>query len=604
MAKFFSLSLSLFISSPLWGQFVNPFLHEIDLESADFTISEEDAWDALEQDPATLSIKLVEIGDLSDYLSGDELMIRIPGNNDTLYLRGLYLQQSGDTSYTWWGEFPDAKGYLGMSANGAGKLLYLSSPTERYMLHPISGRYNVQVELRPEAVTKHCPRDEFNADSIPTCPYDTCKSTLSVLVLVTPEAIEEMTPLLAHPSHAPLYLALGMQTINFALLNSSVIGKSFRFITEGYDGFEYDLNNDIFTDIATLEGDNYALDRWAANHADAMILLTNDRYENFTGIESIQPGLSFAIVTMRNMFAPRFTFAHEIGHMLDAQHSREAQGGNIANDWEGCNTGYRATLPGPLYIYTIMAIIDDEEIESRVLYFSNPNISILGESLGNAKSYNAAYITGHICEEADRYFAEDELKIDITGPAPECHQSDTYTIDIDPPGTGIPGNSPYTYKWYLGSSPYISPLSGALIGNTSSVTINPSNIPSEKYWLYVSVHSADGVMANDLLEFENPCAEPESDPLSTLTKNADFAFDCFPNPTQNYLSLAFHAEVGVGSSQYVIVNLLGQAMQSGILQMENNGRQTRLFFDLEPGLYALQIRLGSGTVSRKFMVQR
>lgn len=115
---------------------MNTFLQEIELESADFTNAEENAWETLSEHPLTKSIRLVEVGDLSSYLSGDELALSVPGNDDTLHCRGLYLQQSGDTSYTWWGELAGAEGYVGMAANSAGRLLYVNYPAGRYILAP------------------------------------------------------------------------------------------------------------------------------------------------------------------------------------------------------------------------------------------------------------------------------------------------------------------------------------------------------------------------------------------------------------------------------------------------------------------------------------
>ncbi|HRH67695.1 MAG TPA: T9SS type A sorting domain-containing protein, partial [Bacteroidia bacterium] len=453
----------------------------------------------------------------------------------------------------------------------------------------------------PDTINRVCAVE--TNDSLPpgpTCEIDDCKNTVTALVLVTPEAIEEALGFNPDPVYATLYFTLGEQTINYALINSSVVGKSFRFVTEVYEGFDFDPGNSLpalVADLVTLSTDTEALDELADSHADLLVLITDSRYNSYFGIQSGQ----FAIVTSGHMFFPDWTFAHEIGHALDAQHSREYQGGDIDDDLSGCNTGYKATIPGLGYLFTVMAVID--EGESRIPYFSNPNIYFSGIPIGNSKSYNAGYITGTICEVAD-YDEQDELEISISGPMPVCNQASNYSVSISAPGTGVPGTGPYTYKWYLGAQPYTNPLAGSLKGNSSSVNITPTLTFPEKYRLYASVHSSDGVMANVLRKFDNPCmeAEEKSQPALADVFSSNY-FICRPNPALDHLNIVFSPTLReYDTYPYRILNRIGQVEKSGQLDATNSDSSRQVDIDLTTGLYFLQVQYGSIVVTQKFIV--
>ncbi|HNL37516.1 MAG: zinc-dependent metalloprotease [Saprospiraceae bacterium] len=573
--------------------------------SAGFSSEEQQAWNNLVQEVGPHAIRLVSINHLQNYLNGDVLNFNLADLPDTLRPRGIFLQSSGDTTYTWWGELPDAEGYVGITANNTGKLIVVSTPTQRYMLHPLSSRYNAQVTLAPDTLDKACALEDTETDPPPPgpgCEVDTCKNIINALVLVTPEAISEVVGYHPDPVYAALYFTLGEQTMNYILINSNVVGKTFRFVRETYTEFHFSSNNNIFYDIDSLEVDQNAWNRLAANQADVIILLTNDRYGDYAGIESVQPNMPVAIVSAKHLFGPRFTFAHEIGHMLDARHSRESQGGNIPDNSPGCNTGYRAEAVGAGYVYTVMAVIDAGE--SRIPYFSNPNINYSGVPIGNAKSYNAAYITETICTVADFFFPTDELRAEIAGPAPNCTQGATYTAALDLPGAGVPGNAPFTYKWYFGAAPYTNPLSGTFIGNSHTVSLNAAAIPYEKYWLYLSVHSSDGVTATTLREFVNPCfAAEEKAALPDGTMRPSTGFVCYPNPASDRVTIAFSEEMNhQGNYHYQIFDALGSLRLSGVFQLSEEAYCQTIPFDLPAGMYTIRLRTGAFNTSKIIIV--
>ena len=583
---------------------MTPYVQALNPATAGFTNQEQQAWDNLVQEFGSHAIRLVSINHLQNYLNGDALTFTLAGVSDTLKPRGVFVQSAGSADYTWWGELPDAEGYVGITANSTGKLVVVSTPTQRYMLHPLSSRYNAQVTYEPDTLDKRCALEDPETDPPPGpgCEIDNCKDIVNVLVLVTPEAVTEVVGYNPDPVYALLYFTLGEQTMNYILMNSSVTGKTFRFVTELYTtSFELSIN--IFDDMDSLEIDQKAWNRLGANQADAIVLLTDDRYGNFLGIESIQPNVSAAIVTAKHMFGPDWTFAHEIGHMLEARHSREYQGGNIPDNSPGCNTGYRAELPGGVYLFTVMAVID--EGETRIPYFSNPNIYASGVPIGNSKSYNAAYITETICSVAD-FFPTDELAADIAGVEPNCNQSTSYTANIDPPGAGVPGNGPFTYKWYFGAAPYTNPTAGIFIGNGASVNLNAATIPYAEYWLYLSVHSSDGVTATSLRKFVNPCfASEEKSGVAEAGEQPETGFVCYPNPAADRLTIAVSGALSHEEKyEYHVFDALGIIRLSGDFQLAKGEYSHGFTFKLPAGMYTLCLRTPTSSISKNFVVER
>lgn len=586
------VSLSL-CSFPLFGQ-VTPFLKERSTSTAGFTTKEQLAWTALAQSPKTLDIRLVEVGALPLYLSGDALDFHLPGTSDTVHVRGLHLE-NGKFKYTWWGEEADASGYFGMAADTIGKLVYVYHNGDTYMIHPLSKRYNAQVKMVPDSSLDVCVSNVQTDSTGPNCEIDTCKNMINALVLVTPEAVSEAVGFSPDAFYVTLYLALGQQTINLALLNSGAVGKSFRFVTLPYN-FDYDQNHKILFDLNNFVSDSDVGDLVDTYRADMAILVTDTRYGDTLGIAHDQ--VAGALVTIEHFASRRFTFAHEIGHLLKADHNRISNGGDAADNQNRCNYGYRVASALGI-IYTLMAKIN-EPTGGRIPYFSHPGISILNNPIGSQYSYNAAYITGNFCSLAGQFFEDDELKIDISGPSPVCNQENTYTIQIDAPGSGVPGSGFYTYKWYLGPSPYKNPLSGNLIGTTSSIAIDPYDFPYETFWIYASVHSDDGVFTTDVIEFENPCEFLRPAKRQILLPGDFFALS--PNPACGFIDITFDKEQILSERTYLIYNAQGQQVKHGAIASGSD--YTRIYFCLPVGIYTLQIRNGIAATSRKFTIQR
>jgi hypothetical protein len=601
------LLFSFFSSLKLSSQ-ASLFLNELSPGNVTFTASEQAAWDSIAQNASTNSMLLVEVAHLPTALSNDQLTFLLPGTLDTLHAKGFYFQKENDTTYTWWGEFSGHRGHLGIAANDSGKVVAMSLDGVNYMFHPLSARYNAQVELKQDTFTMQEPEIEppVNITTDPSCDFDDCKGIATVLVLLTPEAVDEILGRY-HVSiqgvFAPVYLALGVQTLNFALLNSGIVGKSARFITEPFEEFEYDPFNDISSDLQNLAANSTAWGHYFVNRADLMILLTDSRYVPYLGAADLINN-NLAIVSANYMWGPDFVFTHEVGHLLGARHNRESNGGDEPDE-DVCNFGYRFLLAGITPRYTVMAKMLDPG-DQRVLAFSNPRITAAGTPIGTGDSDNAAYISKTFCDVADMQ-ADDELQVDISGSLSiVCPQTATYTLNIDPPGAGIPGNGPYYISWVMGEAPFSHPnQQGAIsLGHSSSATINSANINYDKLWLYVHILSSDGVMASDLIEVEiDPCA-----PIPKATAQSDFTVGqpylrIYPNPSVDHLILHSTLPESSANGDYFISNALGEVVSAGNFSTNGKDDLQEFHFALDAGIYSLQVRTQSNVYSCKFIVQ-
>ncbi len=88
-----------------------------------------------------------------------------------------------------------------------------------------------------------------------------------------------------------MYVALGLHTVNFALINSGVYQKSVRFIVEFYN-FNFYGGPLVSFDLAGLNTDPIANGLRATHRADLMFLLADSRYGSLFGAVLDQGGVN------------------------------------------------------------------------------------------------------------------------------------------------------------------------------------------------------------------------------------------------------------------------------------------------------------------------
>ncbi|MCC6413201.1 MAG: T9SS type A sorting domain-containing protein [Saprospiraceae bacterium] len=578
--------------------------------NSDCSSYEQTAWDALKEDLTTLSVTLIGLEVIPANSKADSFLFVFPGRSDTLLAVGQYYEKRNDSTYVWWGNVGQYGDVVALASTPGGRSMYAKIGSSIFFAHPLSNRYNVLVEHRLDSIrwNEACATPMEEGPNPEGClEIDTCKNVFHVLVLVTDEAMEEIVAMPVNDPtlqpHIPyLYILFGMHTLNFAMYNSGLVGKNFRFSVESFDFSNYYSNPiDILEDHSVLLSNMDASDIAENVRADAYILLTNDRYGNYAGIMGqLGEVTPIGIVSAKNMLGPRYTFAHEIGHWLKGRHNRQSNLGDVPDSSSQCNYGWRIIssnfLPDQ---YSIMSVMTDST-DFRSLVFSNPRY------FGNGSSANAEYISTTFCDLADVYYDDDELEISISGNPTLCEDPVTFTINVDAAGTAVPGQPPFTYLWRLGTGIFTDnpQYTFKSYGDTNNITIDPfvdlSQNSQTNFFLYVCVMSADGVIVNQILQLNRVCLpeEPaETSLVATLSKPEVFIF---PNPTSRALFLT--SSGFSGNANYTIYTVDGKSISSGQLVLIDS-QPASIHINLPNGYYMLQIATDAYSFSHPIIVE-
>jgi hypothetical protein len=245
---------------------------------------------------------------------------------------------------------------------------------------------------------------------------------------------------------------------------------------------------------------------------------------------------AYAIVEIPTFYTGRYTFLHEVGHLLSGLHSYDDPTVPLNDCGHGWNFG---TPNNPLT--SIMA-----EGSPRVLHFTNPNVYynglVTGLDFGNPlfptySMNNAKKLSNSMCTVVNNY---QDWGISIDGGGDFCLDS-PLTLDASvqtPTNSQVPGQPPYTYEWRWSANGFFSP--GSLIAsNSQSVSVPPYTSPS--FWVQLKVTSNDGSVLITKRKILNGLCQT-APPIDTkidmnTTKSGVEEFEVFPNPTSGTIQI-------------------------------------------------------------------
>ena len=509
------------------------------------------------------------------------------------------MERNSNGISVWWGEIAGQEGYVGFATQGIYQVINIQKGNETWVSYPISTRYNALVEIDSETLDEEdvIIRDSLVPPPGPECTFESCQSTIVVSVVLTPEAISVINPTGAGIGtlsgfSAALYFSIGMQSFNLALFNSGIVGKYARFEYYTLPGFPYaqvgDSISNLNLDLASI---NYIADSIRnLQHSDLVIMLTDDRYGPVAGAVN---GLGVGIVSAANLWDPRYTFAHEMGHFFDADHNRISNGGD-ADDASGrCNYGYHSDRG-----YSLMAVLPSKQ--SRFPGFSNPNLGT-----GTVQDNNAAHISASMCEDKPYYRTTVEATMNIAGPETVCtNQVVAYSANITPPGTGIPGVGPYTFQWRLVYNPTVTLGTQSVQSSTAptfSVDIATLNLPigQKNFWIHLTVLSNDGVRLTDMIQVEKiSCVERVAPLVMPASQKS-----CWVSPNPNTGSFQLHVEGGHSEPiSFMIVDRLGRVVKNGNIAADE--KIVNISLHADSGIYYVVLQTPKGTVTDKLILTR
>lgn len=540
------------------------------------------------------SVTIVHFEDIRDHLSDNLLTFQIPGTSTTQIVEPRDVESTDSVHYTWSGSANES-GFFSITNLENLYSGFIQTDSGAWTILPLREHYSLLLRHDPAALdTVDCVMEEGESASEPPdyCSeaYNTCPAVIDVLLFFTDESLQHISrgswqnPMTSISVDA--FVKTLENSVNLAFANSDIPNKRVRFRWVVYNP-EYASTSSIETLLSNFKSDQSVDEMLNTDYrADLGVFVSGRTYSNAFGIANIayseDPGPTHrhVAVSFYAMLAPRWTLAHELTHLLGADHN---WCNNVpcntclppaCNERDYCNHGYRFNT-GEAERKTIHAIINSNGLV-RILHFSNPNVDFLGEStgvFGDEPAYNAQIIRNTGCLAAS-YVASPEVRAMIGGPAKLCGTNGafseaTFYAYILQPAQGFPGQPPYTVSWWwneTGVFTYQAP--DELLGTGNQITL--TDVPACNYFtLHIRVRSDDGVdFTASKIIFTGLCSECQEEERVVKTGNPLFlreqAIKLFPNPTSGEFVAEFHGKaetdaiVFIGSMDGTVRHDLGR----------------------------------------------
>ena len=619
-AWIFSL-LFLFVSSLVQAQ--ENLFTEVQYSSLNLTAEQETFRQNVDALPHIGALKYVIVGNLPDIQQTGILNFTVPAvPNESYSAEAVSVSYEDDLNYSWSGK---------IDGSGNGNILITRTPeqttgfmhlsTRYFSLFPLAGAYSILMEHDPSFITDCSSPTTASASEINYCDeeFNTCPNYIDILALVSPGALAWFQS----PTNIKSFQILTEQTTNLALQNSSVPNKVVR-VQFVVPTFSVPVTTSIVDDVEAFANNVNAQGLRNVYGADLLVLLTNQHYDNgLTFGRVVDIGVdgsdkAYAIVEAPWLLAPRFTFPHEVAHLLGARHNRPDNGGNDPS--LDCAHAFRFTDAGGTVRRTILAGAAINN--ARILHFSNPDINFNGAATGlHGDKYtaadNARKIRNTGCAVATFRSGWQAMGAIILGPGAMCSSGNnppfTYNSVVTAAPPGIPGQAPYSYEWRWNASGVFNKNSPGIVISTNSSVQIATPYASPFFFLQLKVTSADNVVLRVIKRVNViNCSSLQPDPgsgdgpggVTSTSWLTEKNIGVYPNPAEESISIAFDNRV-TAPNLVELNNMDGKTVISNVLGENNLSTDGLISLDvhhLVPGIYILKLYFGRHLVSRKVIV--
>lgn len=565
------------------------------------------------------NVQLIKFGNVSK-LSNDNngvLPITIPGINKTLVAKPSEIEYISDENYVWKGDFKKADGYVKLICKNNEIFGSIQVDDKFFEIQSFEPGKNVLIEYNNDELSKTTCGNLNSTEHVDTKVIDqpnllksatiTTRAEVRVLVLYTDAANSVVT-------NINNTATLAISQMNDALSNSAVYSNLVMTLA-GVERLAFTETSDIITDADNLSINATANNLRNTHEADLVILLTDGNYDSNTTygvVDNIGPinADAYAIVEADMSTSSRYTFAHEACHLFGGRHNDDPSG-----TYEHGYTFKTGIWPFRTDRYTIMCKTSGD---TRILYYSNPDVQYNSQATGNATSNDVArkLETEALTVEAFRAFTP-PLSAYISGPI-KGYNSGTYTWSA----VVSSGTSPYTYLWEYSLDGFN--YTGTF-GTSQSVTA-PLPLDNDLY-LRLTVNSSDGQSAIDFhttLNLDAGSAAAIISKSATITptttidpiqvKTAQIADDTdlfiplkisiFPNPVSEGTTVSYF----VSKNAFVQVEILnsdGKKVNALVSEKQDKGQHFINFNrnKLNSGIYFCKLTVDGKSTTTKFIVQ-
>ncbi len=542
------------------------------------------------------SVQIIEWTALSAVLKGQKTTFTLPNQGTKLYtLQGTIEQNTTATEINYWGQIKDqttTEGFISIAKTSDGFGGIVQTGTRFYTIYPLDATKGALLEYDLTKNLGDCAN--LPNTEPPVAPLsedcdsnnDNCPATIDVLFLMTPEAknflLGNFTGPISPSIIAKVYDVFARSAaanVNLVFSNSLVVGKNVRVraishipnttLTDLKNALNYLKNNSTVAQLVT----DY--------RADAVFLITN--HPSFgVGFNGISPGgidnsnQPFAVVQLPTVIGPTFTFAHELGHLMNGDH----QGMPSINI---CAHGHSNPLGK---IRSVVTTTNSLSNFSVVPFYSTDEVKFNTFTVGSfPNNLNAKVFKSTACAVAG-WRPSPNASVKIDGFNPICNGNIinlTAAITATTPGLPNEPQVPYIdYKWEWSKSSLFTTIDG-ILGSTPSIQLSGYPPTCQLFFVRVTVTGSNGASMTS----PSITVDPSNCPNCKKVPNSLIMYVPLGNTT---IQLNLEKDAPSTQGTIIVTNMSGTVLSQQKLSIEKEQRTLSVDLpSLANGMYILSV---------------
>ncbi|QRR02704.1 M12 family metallo-peptidase [Dyadobacter sandarakinus] len=605
-----AIALLLCLVNVAWAQH-QTFIQAINPQDIPSTQEVREYVTRLKRNPDLAAYYFIKLNPLASSQQDGVLQLDIPGRNRPVRAEVSHVEYYSDTEYEWIGKTDEDRGTVIVISKRGKVSAHISTPEGVYEILPApSGMHCLHV-IDPRvaddvgcATTSSDGKDHVNeriaADQVPQSGNQNAKlwpcqevPTPRILVLYTPKALA----LVSSPAELASYADLSLAQFKSAIYNSGISSVAIPTIV-GLAPINFvEDHNSLKDDILKLCTDPAAKNLRNQYQADLVIMYTDGMYGNglargASKTQTLKSDSSYSIVELW-CTTSRKTFAHELGHLYGCRHDEDdsaqptyAKGYNIKN---GLGIVTDRTL-------MVAKNISDNQAQTRLLNFSNPNIQVSGRATGTANENNALRVS--------------QSASIIAGFRPNPPPHPVAYVD-GPTYVTSPGIKSYevSYSCGVGSYSIVWDYSydgvNYLASNITSDVFTWPFYQNQKIWLRATV-SSGGLSVSAFISITAQMPSPYKTGNKAAIEQEGEDFIISPNPSAGNIAINYQLNVDADVSLEVLDHSRNVAATIQNSEMQHKGWHSKQWnsAQLSSGTYIIRLVKSGIATTQQILIAR